>query len=484
MSAVIRLRFYLVILLFGLWSGSFWSIWVTLLLIIAASIHSQYRTGYLVLMLGAAYGAWQPTLWLQQDSLKTWHHQSISAQGVIDSWPDTRGHEKRFYLKSDLVNKTSTQGRILVITKSKEDFTRGQRVKVAGKLSPVSNFPGFDYQRYLGRFHVRSILRAKQLEVLNKSQNPLVPGRRWFEKNLRTYLPSPNAELAAGVLIGTKTELPEPAQTRFKTSGLQHLIVVSGSNVAILMCLIGWFGRRLGPKINIFFSTCILFVFIFITGADPPVVRAGIFGFLILIAAQIGRLIDVRNLLLLAAVLMGVFNPLIVQTDISFWLSFAATAGIILGWPGWQKITKSWSIPPSLNLLLGISFCAQTAVLPILIMNFEIFPWVGLVSNLIAEPVIPLTMGASFIAGLAGVLPEILHKLLSLPALILTEWLHQTALWFGAWPGLVLPKVYGQILAVIWICLALWCLFSQKYQDKYWQNLDLNHHLHDDTERA
>ncbi len=468
----------------GVWAGQFWSLWWCGFILAISFIKPRWFMSCLVLGISFTYSAWQPTLWWQQDNLGQWHHQIVTAQGTIDSWPEWRGRESRFYLSAQHVDGQIAHGRILVINKTKTPLTRGQIITVTGKISPVSNFPGFDYRRYLSRFHVRSLLRAKEININAASQNPLVPSRQWFETNLKAQLPSPNAELAAGVLIGTKSEFPEPAHTRFKTAGLQHLIVVSGSNVAILMILVGWFSRRLGPWLNLSIITIILLSFVFITGADPPVMRAGIFGWLMLLASHLGRLIDIRNLLMLAAVLMGIWNPLVVQIDLSFWLSFAATAGIILGWPLWKQWSKSWPLWPALKLLIGVSFCAQLAVLPILIMNFETFPWVGLVSNLIAEPIIPLTMATSFLAGLGGIFPEAIHKVLSLPALMLTELLHWTALWFGQWPSVVLPKMAGQAISVIWLGIAVWCLFSQTYHDKYWQNLDLNLHLNDDTERA
>ena len=65
------------------------------------------------------------------------------------------------------------------------------------------------------------------------------------------------------------------------------------------------------------------------TGGVSTAVRAGIMAVLVLIARATGRTYDVGRALLLTAVIMIIFNPMILRYDVSFQLSFIATVGVI-----------------------------------------------------------------------------------------------------------------------------------------------------------
>lgn len=498
MTPVYRLRWLLIVILIGLWSGAYWpfpfsiSVFVLTSILLVYYWWPRFWVGLCFIgLISSAYGQFQPFFISSSDSLTRWHQQTVALTGTIRGWPEQKNQTQVALVDVDRISDQSAHGRLRLRWSGEEVLTYGQQVAVTGKLTTPRSFADFDYPKYLRRFGVQTLMdRPTKLEIISHKTwwKPAVATRQWFEKNLHQNLPSPQQELAAGVLIGTKSALPEPSQTYFKTAGLQHLIVVSGSNVAILIFCLSWLFRRLGPHANTGLSLFFLAIFVFITGAEPPVLRAGIFGLIMILTQNYGRQVDIRNLLLLAAVCMGLFNPLIVQSDLSFWLSFMATAGIILGWPIYQYYTQLWPVWEPLRLLFGVSLVAQLAVFPLLIATFEVFPWVGLVTNLLAEPLVPLTMATSLVAGVSGIFPGIIAQILALPALVSTSALNLIAHLFGPWPGLVLPSLFGKILLWIWSIGALWALFSNYYQKKFWefarQNLDDRQTLSDHNART
>src|SRR6185436_10213719 len=52
-------------------------------------------------------------------------------------------------------------------------------------------------------------------------------------------VPEPQRALIAGFLLGDTGDLPETVVTEFRSSGLSHLVAVSGENVAFVLVLAG-----------------------------------------------------------------------------------------------------------------------------------------------------------------------------------------------------------------------------------------------------
>jgi competence protein ComEC len=83
--------------------------------------------------------------------------------------------------------------------------------------------------------------------------------------------------------------------------------------------------------------------------------------------------------------------------DLSFQLSFAATAGLILIYP---KFKERWPSKSRFSFLIDgflISLSAQVMTLPILLVNFGQFSWLSPLINTLVLPLIPILMVLGFI---------------------------------------------------------------------------------------
>ena len=186
----------------------------------------------------------------------------------------------------------------------------------------------FDYKSYLERFGIRGILSvSKKIEKLPPqdlvSQQIIEAQkvRKRFEKNIKEKLPSPHHLIASGVLLGIEEKLPKSTEENFINAGLQHILVVSGSNVALILLLLHFLLRPLGPIAMGSAAVAGLVFFLAVVGPDPPVIRAVIFGLVTTVALLIGRFVDVRNLILLAATIMALLAPQIVRARCEFFLN-------------------------------------------------------------------------------------------------------------------------------------------------------------------
>ena len=125
------------------------------------------------------------------------------------------------------------------------------------------------------------------------------------------------------------------------------------------------------------------------TGGVSTAVRAGIMAVLVLIARATGRTYDVGRALLLTAVIMIIFNPMILRYDVSFQLSFIATVGVIYFTP---KIEKYFLWGDKAFWLARCFFCYDSSVyfvLPFILYKMGNLSFVAIPANILILPFIP-----------------------------------------------------------------------------------------------
>lgn len=433
-------------------------------------------------LLGNSYGQFRGYFDLRNDELSQYYNQEISMVGVVDNFPDIRAKNNRVFLRIIEINKPNNPsvnisknlGKILLVYSSTSKIDYGDIIEITGKLQPPKQFDGFDYPQYLKRFGVQSIIRTANKMNLVSSKNGgnyfiyrAKKFRNYLSQNLETHLPSPHNQIAMGILLGVKKELPKSVSQDFKNSGLQHILVVSGFNVTILMVFITLLLRRFGRVMVFMGGTISILFFLLMVGLDPPVLRATIFGVIVGWAIVSGRFSDSRNLLFLTAVVLAIYSPKMIQGDVGFFLSFFATLGIILGIPigNWffDFITEQFEIRSIISVIVS----AQISVFPILGLTFGTFPVIGFFANLFVEPLIPLAMFFSFCSTLVPSSLEVLGNIVAIPAQICLDIILFLAHLFGQFSPLLVPKNVAIISLVLILFFFVWGSFSRTYQRKF-----------------
>lgn len=314
--------------------------------------------------------------------------------------------------------KIPVRGRILVSDYATfPAYHFGDIIRVTGTLEQPKAFDTFDYPSYLrvkgitalvgrGRMSLANVAEKTPLSVRLSPLRVLIPLREWFERQITLILPEPHASLLTGLLTGSRTGLSKSVSDDFRRSGLSHIVAISGFNITIILSLLSGLlfflprQKRLIPLI-LGISTFALFV-----GAGAPVVRATIMGILGLFALEAERKTTPRLLILWTAVLMTIYNPLSLQYDVSFQLSFLATLGLSEIGPHLKKVLKS--IPDTLSIResLTATLSAQIATIPLSVLIFRQFSLIAPLTNLLVAPLIPLAMLIGFIATLLGVISQ------------------------------------------------------------------------------
>jgi competence protein ComEC len=212
-------------------------------------------------------------------------------------------------------------------------------------------------------------------------------------------LPAPESGLLLGLLLGGNDWLSQAVQDNFSRTGLTHIVAVSGYNVTIVAEYLMLLGIFLGlwRQQAFWLASVGIFLFVVMVGFPASAVRAGVMGGLLLWAMKNGRLANAQNAIVFAASAMLVANPLLLRWDVGFQLSFLATLGIVYFYPVIERYSIRKQGISFFSELLFLTLSAQIFVLPIILNNFQKFPVISLLANLLVLPIIPLTMLLGFL---------------------------------------------------------------------------------------
>lgn len=228
--------------------------------------------------------------------------------------------------------------------------------------------------------------------------------RQSLDQRIEKLLPSPQAELLSGILLGNKKNLPAELKLALRDSSTLHIVVVSGQNLTLLACLFLKLSGLLRRKTAILISFAAIIFYTLLTGAQIPVVRAAIMAILAFSAEVFGRQKSGIWVLIMTGGAMLLVNPKWIS-DLSFQLSFMATFGVIAVAPALERALNR--LPLFIKQDIAITTGAQIMVMPIIIQNFHQLSVVGIFANLLVGWTIPFIM-------ILGTLMLVLGSILSL----------------------------------------------------------------------
>jgi competence protein ComEC len=300
----------------------------------------------------------------------------------------------------------------LVVVDRNIDISYGDEVKAKGILETPENFitdsgKEFDYQRYLANQDIYFIIKSDNVEILShnngsKLKSVLFNIRNYFIKNIEQVIYPPESDLANGLLLGTRGGFDNDMRNEFISTGTIHIVALSGYNVMIVAnSVMRTLGTFLSQTLSTIFGIFFIVLFIIMAGVSATSVRAGIMAVIALFARMTGRTYDAGRALVIAGLLMVTYDPRVL-TDISFQLSFIATAGVLFITPKVILWFKFLPMRFGFRELVATTMSANIAVLPILLYSTGVFSVVSLPANILILPFIPITMFFSFLAGTLG----------------------------------------------------------------------------------
>ncbi|HEX2273933.1 MAG TPA: ComEC/Rec2 family competence protein [Acidimicrobiales bacterium] len=276
----------------------------------------------------------------------------------------------------------------------------GERVWLAGRLDelPASRRGRLAPRHIAGRLAVEEVGAWAPGGLPSRLANGV---RRTVLEGAESLSPERRA-LFGGFVLGDDRGQSVEVADDFRASGLTHLLVVSGQNVAFVLALFGPGLRRMGLRTRLAVGLAVLVSFGLLTRWEPSVLRAVAMAAVALLADTLGRPVSSLRLLALAVTGLLVVDPL-VASSVGFRLSVGACAGIALLSP---RLADALPGPRPLASALAVTLAAQVGVAPVLVPTFGALPVVAVPANLLALPAAgPLSvwaMATGLPAGLAG----------------------------------------------------------------------------------
>jgi competence protein ComEC len=212
------------------------------------------------------------------------------------------------------------------------------------------------------------------------------------------HRPADQRALVPALVDGDDAGLDPGLADDFRTTGLTHLMAVSGTNltlvVGFLVLLARWCGVR-GRWLHLVGALGIV-GFVLLARTEPSVLRAAAMGAVGLLAMGLdGRRRALRALGVAVVVLLLVQPGLAVSAG--FALSALATAGIVVLAPGWRDAMSTW-LPRWVAEAVAVPAAAQLACTPVVAAISGQVSLVAVAANLVVAPVV----GPATVLGLTG----------------------------------------------------------------------------------
>lgn len=337
-----------------------------------------------------------------------------SLEGRIVARPEARGATQRFVVRVSSVDSAAgpvqATGSVQVRTSVSGTYRAGDHVRVNGQLEPPPTLEGFDYPAYLARRGIVAVMEFPRVRVTGHDRHGGIAGvieaiQGRGHDALWRGLPAQQAALAEGILLGRRSEIPRDINEDFNRAGVSHLIVISGFNIALVGgVVLGGTAWLLSRRHAGLLALGAIVAYSVIVGLTPPVARAAVMGSVAVLAMLSGRPHGSGVTLLLAAAILTAQDPRILS-DLSFQLSFAATAGLIVLAPPLMTLGRricsepeptfrpSWrSFAVAVWDLLAVTLAATLATLPLLLHAFDRLSTVSPLANLLLVPLFPLVL--------------------------------------------------------------------------------------------
>lgn len=353
--------------------------------------------------------------------------RDVVLEGFISSYPQRKDRTQTFYFSikdGSQTDESYIDDKVFIVTSKINEYKYGQNLKLKGKLETIENSDEFNFKEFFISRGAMYKMMAPEIRLVegrsgNYFMKLIFDIRNSFEEKIDNVFVEPFSSLVLGLLLGVKS-IPSDLMEIFNKVSLSHIIVVSGYNLSIIANFLKGIFSKFSRKLSFWIPLIGIISFVVLVGAEPPVVRAAIMAFCVLLAREKGRKADSIFALLFAGLVMVVLNPFILRYDPGFQLSFVSTLGILMFSDHLNIFLSKNKINKAISELISSTLTAQFLIVPLVLYYFERVSLIGPISNFIVLPFIPLVMLFAFLASALGFISLGLAYYLSLvPTLLM-----------------------------------------------------------------
>ena len=308
-------------------------------------------------------------------------------------------------------------GKILLTVSRYPIYEYGDILEISGKIKTPAEFPDFNYKDYLAKDGIYSVIYYPEIKKIGEANGAKII----FWKNILSFrdklresfyriFPAPHSAILSAMILGDQGLMSKGLREKLSLTGTQHIISISGMNIVILAGILELIGLSLGlwRKHIFYFAATIIIFYVFMIGAPASAARAGIMGVILLFAQNSGKVSDNKRILILAAGVMLALNPLLLNLDIGFQLSFLAIIGIMYLQKPFEVLLKFvpekwfWGFFP-LRSVAAMTLAAQIATLPVVVYNFGNISFIAPFANMLIVPLLGFIMLYGLASAIGGI---------------------------------------------------------------------------------
>jgi competence protein ComEC len=384
----------------------------------------------------------------------------------------------------------AVSGRGIISTDLYPEFKYGDLIKISGKLEKPENFPStsldkarnkslgtsslsstnsFDYVSYLEKDDIEYKIDFAKTELVSSGHgNPIKISLFWFKNkfidNLNKVIGEPQSSLMSGIILGAKSSMDENTTNNFRIAGLSHIVALSGYNITIVAESIIKFFSFLPRNFALSGGVAGIILFVIMTGSSSTAIRAGIMSLIVVLAGITRRKYKIGRALLIAGVIMLLFNPKILVFDTSFQLSFLATIAIIYVSPIIKEKLKFITERFGLRDIISSTISAQILVLPLLLYKMGIFSFVALPANILILAFISAVMLFGFLTGIIGFVSLIVSLPFAWVSWFLLSYMIKVSEFFASLPfAYVNISWFSEVFLVLsYVLIGVWFFCAKK----------------------
>jgi competence protein ComEC len=273
------------------------------------------------------------------------------------------------------------------------------------EVAPPSNPNQFDYRNYLankGIYHRHYLQPLQYQKIESAPPNRLLAFSIYLRRQLDRVLRERVGErreyaISSALILGVKDELDNAIRSAYANTGTMHVLAVSGLHVGLMYLVLMWLLNRVDRAkrqrvLGALLVLAFLWLYAFVTGLSPSVLRAVVMFSLVTVALAIKRQTNIYNTVAIAAAVLLLLNPYNLK-EVGFQLSFLAVLGIVYLQPKLYRLLEiNNRLLDTIWALFTVAIAAQVATLPLGLYYFHQFPVYFWFANIVVVPAATLVL--------------------------------------------------------------------------------------------
>lgn len=362
---------------------------------------------------------------LPANDISKFEGQIIRVTGTIRDEPQikTMANEltqQRFVVEVERAGKNPASGGVVVTSYGEPQPARiGDKISAEGKIKFITGYknPGqIDTATRMKSDGITARFSAGKAGVTiepvegtlwTKFLRLVAEIRQHYRASMEKIMSNEDAAAIFAMLFGGYAGLNAELVEDFATTGIVHILSVSGSHMSLLaaataaLCLLLKLPRWATVALGFF----VIFTYTLLSGMLPQVVRSACMGMLVFLGTALKKESLGARMLAFTALGMLLWSPLLIF-DISFQLSFSATAGLMYLAKDLRR--KMLRLPNWFTMPAAMTLSAQIASLPVVVWYFNRISLSSVLANVFVMPLLEFVIVGGLLGGLiALVLPPL-----------------------------------------------------------------------------